>query len=374
MSVQLSRVQAAILFHLLPRVGPAAYWQLRETLGANLEQLWQLDAKRIGQLFPSEALPLLTEFRSKQADSALYQRIERIQERCFSSGIETLAFDDVAYPKLLSEIAKPPPLLFIRGDASTLSSPQLAIVGSRKPSPQGKQNARNFARILAQGGLSITSGLALGVDALAHRGALDAEGKTVAVLACGLDQIYPLRHTALAEDILDKGGAIISEFLPGTKALREHFPQRNRIISGLSYGTLVVEAAVKSGSLISARYALQQNREVFAIPGSIHNPLARGCHALIKDGASLVESPEDVANELGGFLSWHQQIQPEAARQDVNEIERKVLDALGFDGAPCDHLVDTTGFSVAELSSALLSLEMKELVEEIAGVYMRRMA
>ncbi len=202
------------------------------------------------------------------------------------------------YPTLLAELPDAPPLLFVHGDPGVLSLPQLAIVGSRNPTPGGESTARDFARHLAAAGVTVTSGLALGVDGAAHEGALDAEGVTVAVMGTGLDRVYPARHRDLAHRIAVRG-ALVSEFAPGTPPKGDHFPRRNRIISGLSLGTLVVEAALRSGSLITARLASEQGREVFAIPGSIHNPLARGCHALIRQGAKLVETGQDILDELG---------------------------------------------------------------------------
>ncbi len=207
---------------------------------------------------------------------------------------------DPAYPVLLLELPDPPLLLYVHGSVSLLSEPQLAIVGSRNPSSSGEQTAIDFARHLAAAGLVITSGLALGIDAASHRGALDVDAPTIAVMGTGLDRVYPARHRDLARQIAEQG-SLVSEFPIGTPPKPENFPQRNRIISGLSLGTLVVEAAIRSGSLISARYAMEQGREVFAIPGSIHNPLARGCHHLIRQGAKLVETAEDVIDELGSL-------------------------------------------------------------------------
>ena len=200
---------------------------------------------------------------------------------------------DPAYPVLLSQLPDPPPLLYVHGSVDLLSEPQLAMVGSRNPSRSGQQTAVDFARHLASAGLVITSGLALGIDAACHQGALDVNAPTIAVMGTGLDRVYPARHRDLALRIAEQG-SLISEFPIGTSPQPGNFPQRNRIISGLCLGTLVVEAAIRSGSLISARYALEQGREVFAIPGSIHNPLARGCHYLIRQGAKLVETAEDV--------------------------------------------------------------------------------
>ncbi len=194
-----------------------------------------------------------------------------------------IPFTDARYPRLLAEIPSPPLALFVMGDPECLAAPQLAVVGSRNPTPGGTDTAYGFSRHLAGCGLTITSGLAMGIDAAAHRGALDAGGRTIAVTGTGLGRVYPARHRDLAHRIAEQG-ALISEFPPDVGARRENFPRRNRILSGLAVGTLVVEASVQSGSLITARYALEQGREVFAIPGSIHNPLAKGCHALIRHG------------------------------------------------------------------------------------------
>ncbi len=213
------------------------------------------------------------------------------------SGTRLLPLSDPLYPPLLRQIPDPPIALFVRGDATLLSEPQLAMVGSRNPSVEGRRNAEEFAEYLAKCGLVITSGMALGIDAASHKGALKG-GKTVAVWGTGLDKAYPPRNRELAEEIIAKG-VVVSEFPPGTPPLPTHFPRRNRIISGLAVGTLVVEAAKQSGSLITARLASEQGREVFAIPGSIHNPMARGCHRLLRDGAKLVESAGDILEETG---------------------------------------------------------------------------
>ena len=222
-----------------------------------------------------------------------------------------LALDDEAYPALLKAIPDPPMLLFIRGNKDCLGLPQLAMVGSRNPTPAGLDTARMFARHLSVSGLAITSGLALGIDSASHRGALDAGGVTIAVCGCGLDRVYPAGQESLAESIC-QSGALVSEFPPGTPPSRKNFPQRNRIVSGLSVGTLVVEAARASGSLITARHAAEQGREVFAVPGSIHSPQSRGCHQLIRQGAKLVESAADIFEELGAMVS----VLAETARQD----------------------------------------------------------
>jgi DNA processing protein len=285
-----------------------------------------------------------------------------------------ITLHDPRYPARLKEIADPPPLLFVHGDADALGAAQLAMVGSRNPTPQGADNAFEFARALAPAGLIITSGLALGVDAQCHRGALAAGGKTIAVTGTGLDRVYPRRHHALAHEIALRG-ALVSEFPPGTPPLKENFPRRNRIISGLALGTLVVEASVNSGSLITARLAAEQNREVFAIPGSIHNPLARGCHALIRQGAKLVESAADVLEELGAPSSLTE-TSPEREADAVSENhlapeQRAVLAQLGFEPTPIDRIIERAGLTADVVSSILLTLELHGHVTSSGAQYYR---
>ncbi len=272
-----------------------------------------------------------------------------------------ITFDDPLYPPRLAEIANAPLALFALGDAALLASPQLAIVGARSASAQGRANAQTFAAELVRRGLVVTSGLALGIDAAAHRGALDAGGRTVAVCGNGLDRVYPARNRELAEAI-EAHGLIVSEFAIGTPPKPEHFPRRNRIISGLSLGVLVIEAVLESGSLITARLAAEQGREVFALPGSIHNPLARGCHALIRDGAKLTETVDDIVIELAPLLpSISATASPSAnpAAQVADQVQAQVLEALGFETVALDHLVARLGRPVAEIGAALLSLELQ---------------
>jgi DNA processing protein len=272
---------------------------------------------------------------------------------------------------LLREIPRPPPVLYVKGDVAALSLPQIAIVGSRHGSRSGVQVAESFAASLAASGFAVTSGMALGIDAAAHRGALRA-GKTLAVLAGGVDVIYPRQHRELYGQILDRGGAILSEMPPGSQPQRHFFPQRNRLISGLATGVLVVEAAPKSGSLITARQAMEQGREVFAVPGSIHNPLARGCHQLIREGATLTETLTDMVNQLGGMLAFKAQEAGLAATplpQDARE--QAVFEKLGFDPVDFDTLAKELALPAAELTGLLVSLELQGLVENIAGFYQR---
>jgi DNA processing protein len=285
-----------------------------------------------------------------------------------------------AYPALLAGIADPPIGLFISGNPDVLSLPQLAIVGARNPTPTGRENAHDFAAHLAGCGLTITSGLALGIDAVSHEGALHGGGSTIAVCGTGLDINYPRANQDLAAAIAAKG-ALISEFPLGTPALKSNFPRRNRLISGLSLGTLVVEAAVQSGSLITARLAAEQGREVFAIPGSIHNPLARGCHQLIRQGAKLVETADDIFAELRALTGTLRAARPAASTSASEENSRPaldkdyeiLLDALGFEPASVDSLIERTGLKADEVASMLLILELEGRIEPYpGGLYVRR--
>lgn len=289
-----------------------------------------------------------------------------------------LTLADPRYPELLRNTDRPPPLLAIKGNPNILGEPQLAIVGSRSPSQGGRDNAFQFARHLSRAGLIITSGLALGIDGEAHKGALAGGSPTIAVTATGLDRVYPARHKELAHRIVSEGGAIISEFPLGTSPRPENFPQRNRLISGLSLGTLVVEAAIRSGSLITARYAREQGREVFAIPGSIHNPLSKGCHQLIKHGGKLVETASDIIEELAPQLEAA--ICPPASptpaqpqQLSLSTDQRQLLDTMGFDPVTIDQLSEKTPFQAAEIASMLLILELGgHVASEAGGRYQRR--
>lgn len=279
-----------------------------------------------------------------------------------------LTLADSSYPQSLLEIPDPPSVLYIRGNPALLQSPGIAIVGSRNATPQGLKTAESFAQALAGRGFAIISGLALGIDAAAHRGALTTEGATIAVIGTGADRVYPARNKELALAIA-RHGTIVSEFPLGTPAIAANFPRRNRIISGLSRGVLVVEAAPESGSLITARLAAEQGREVFAIPGSIHSPVARGCHKLIKQGAKLVETAQDILEELGG--------DPEP--RDVPDLVKTsgnddLLKALGHVPCELDELVDRTGLSADLLLGELLTLELDGLIATLPGNRHQRLA
>lgn len=279
-----------------------------------------------------------------------------------------LTLADAAYPAALLEIADPPNVLYVRGNPALLQKPGLGMVGSRNATPQGLQTAESFAKTLAAHGLTIISGLALGIDAAAHRGALAAGGATIAVIGTGADRLYPARNKELALAIAEHG-AIVSEFPLGTPAIASNFPRRNRIISGLSRGILVVEAAPESGSLITARLAGEQGREVFAIPGSIHSPVARGCHKLIKQGAKLVETAQDVLEELGNFEEV-----PCPAEALPSIDENPLLTAIGHDPCGLDELVERTGFSADQLLAELLTLELTGQLATLPGNRYQRLA
>jgi len=269
----------------------------------------------------------------------------------------------------------------VLGDAGVLASVQLAIVGSRSPTVSGRRTARDFAQHLAAAGLTITSGLAVGIDAAAHEGALAAPGRTVAVLGCGLEQIYPAEHRPLARAIIAQGGALVGEFPPGTPPRRENFPQRNRLIAALSLGTLVVEAAPRSGSLLTARLAGAAGREVFAVPGSIHSPLSRGCHELIRRGAHLTENPDDILKALNFSArptTTRQRSDTTGAPPDLKPPMDKghkiLLDALGFEPADLDALAVRTGFKPEAVSSMMLILELEGHVRSAHGGRYARVA
>lgn len=382
----LSPLAATLLVLRLPDVGVAGYWQLLGLFESPLQFLSQ-PVQSLRSLLNPVAADMLIQFHADPEGSDLGRKLAAELVYIESqSNLHCLTYDSPLYPRLLREIPRPPPLLYVRGDPTCLSLPQLAIVGSRNPSGGGSENAERFAHFLAERGFAITSGLALGIDAAAHRGALRAGGKTIAVMGTGIDLIYPSRHRQLAQEIVESGGALVSEFPLGTSSHASNFPQRNRIISGLSGGTLVVEAAVQSGSLITASYALQHDREVFAIPGSIHNPLARGCHQLIRQGATLVETAQDIVDQLAGLLSYKRQevrsaktLQPELFDESVDvkpepllsTDEQSLLQALGYDPLPVDLLAERTGLDVGNLSAQLIGLEIKGLIQQVGACYQR---
>lgn len=285
-------------------------------------------------------------------------------------GQHLLTLADADYPARLLELPDPPTVLYVRGRLECLNRDGIAIVGSRNATPQGAGNARIFAKALSESGFAIISGLALGVDAAAHQGALEAAGETVAVIGTGADRLYPARNRSLALEVTERG-AIVSEFPLGTPAAAANFPRRNRIISGLSRGVLVVEAAVESGSLITARLAGEQGREVFAIPGSIHSPQSRGCHQLIRQGAKLVETADDILEELGHPVATNRD--PSVAADGIGPEHAAILDQAGFDPVTIDELVGRSGLTADALSVILLQLELGGHLASLPGGRFQRL-
>ena len=290
---------------------------------------------------------------------------------------QLIAWDDSDYPQALLTLADAPPVLFFLGRRELLNRPALAIVGSRHATPQGVENARAFASALSRAGLTIVSGLALGIDAGAHAGGLEGDGSTLACIGTGPDRVYPASHRDLAHVIALSGG-IVSEFVPGTPPLRQNFPRRNRLISGIANGVLVVEATLSSGSLITARLAGEQGREVFAIPGSIHSPFSRGCHKLIRDGAKLVETAQDVLDELrieGVAIPTAAKVRGEPPeRAALSSPHRAIVTALGGDPCDLDTLIVRTRLAPAALSAALVELELDGHVAALPGGRWQRVA
>jgi len=364
---------------ILGRVGLSAR-RLHATLAALRIRTGSINA--IGELLglPSAALAQLGLPSAARAwlgapDMRRLAADRRWQERQRIMLIDTF---DTAYPPRLADIPDAPALLYVRGDPSVLRRPQLAIVGTRQPTLPGRDIALRWAAALSRAGWVVTSGLALGIDAAAHRGALSAAGATVAVLGTGLDRIYPRRHESLAQQIIQRG-ALVSELPPGSAPVRWSFPRRNRLISGLSVGTLVVEAASDSGSLTTARRTLEQGRLLFAIPGSIHNDLARGCHRLIRSGARLVESTDDMLQDIAPFITKSTDsaadMTPRAedpGQRWLDKGHKILLDALGFEPASIDTLVGRTGFPSQSGASMLQLLELQGIVgAEPGGRFVR---
>lgn len=310
------------------------------------------------------------------------QRFEQTLQAMQRGEFQVLYEQMPEYPSLLSKITDPPPFLFYRGNVQCLHQPQLAMVGTRKPSPSARKIAFEFARQLAQSGIWISSGLAQGIDADCHRGALAAGGgRTIAVLGTGIDVCYPSAHQPLYDQIVAEGGLVLTEFLPKTEPLAHHFPRRNRIVSGMSVGVLVVEAALKSGSLITARLAAEQGRDVLVIPGHIGNEQVAGCHQLIREGARLVTSVEDILEDLN--LSRNPLLAAEFS-ENSSQVERSVSSAtplephlqplmmhLDWTGQSVDTLVESSGIDVATLSGLLMELELSGLVTQVSGLYQR---
>lgn len=360
----------------LPKFGARRQQAILEQL-PEFEQLLTHNAATLKALgLAAETIDALEAWRRQDSAHPVVASADGIYRNCLRTGTAIVTMADADYPEPLRHIHDGPLVLYVRGDRSLLGREQIGIVGSRNATRAGLEHARSFAAALGQKGLLVTSGLALGVDGAAHAGALDAGFPTVAVIGNGVDKPYPYRHRTLSERIAGEG-VIVSEYPPGTSAKAGHFPRRNRIISGLSRGILVVEAGLKSGSLITACLALEQGREVFAIPGSVHNPLARGCHHLIRQGAKLVETVDDICEELGGWWTGQNEGDPSSvvmkrpAIEGLDSREIAVLEALGYDPQSTDDLCSVTGLPADQLMQSLLLLELKGLVDSAPGGFQR---
>lgn len=349
----MTEAEAWLRLGLVPGLGPVALRRLLSDLGtpeaiaaASTASLARAVGEKLAAAIRSGPDPALLEASLRWLDAP---------------GNHLLTFADAEYPQRLLDLPDPPPLLFAKGRPALLERDALAIVGSRNATPQGMANAEAFARALADSGFAIVSGLAMGVDAAAHRGGLSGAGGSIAVVGTGLDIVYPARNRELERE-LAAAGLLLSEFPLGTQPLAANFPRRNRVISGLVRGVLIVEAALQSGSLITARYAVEQGREVFAIPGSIHSPLSKGCHLLIKQGAKLVESARDILEELGAA-----QIAASPPAAVASQEDSMLLAALGYDPVDLDTLCARSGLTAESASAMLLTLELDGIVARLPG-------
>ena len=356
--LSLSRCMA---LYLCKGLGLASIKALMDKI--DLNSLFGATAKELQRLGLND--PIVT-----QLTNINWQHVDEVIQRCANLSITIVSYFDNRYPAQLKQISTAPLLLFCKGNIDLLMRPQIAIVGSRSATPTGLEIASEFAYQLIQSGLVVTSGLARGIDGAAHKGALANTGETIAVLGTGADVIYPKRHHLLYQQIAERG-LIVSEFLPGVLANACNFPRRNRIISGLALGVVLVEAEIKSGSLITARYALEQDREVFAIPGSIKNPLSQGCHFLLKQGAKLTEHVSDILEEVS-FLSENSLYTIESmSENEAPQEDCPVLENLGFEVTSVDTLTQRTQWPVEQVVARLLDLELEDKVERVLNGYIK---
>ena len=344
----------------VPRLGPATFQKIIHHI--SVSELFRLNQQQLST----------AGFSEKQIE-ALHNPDTGFINRCLEWQHDDryiITLNDSAYPESLRQIADPPPLLFVEGDRKILCEPQVAVVGSRNASPAGKRHAIGLAQQLAESGVTVTSGLAIGIDGYAHQGALRG-GKTVAVIGAGLDKVYPARHKTLARQIITSGGCLVSELPPWYGAKGFQFPRRNRIISGLSFGVLVVEAGLQSGSLITARLAAEQGRDVYAMPGAVGNPGVAGCHKLIKEGAKLVESVDDIIQEWPQFFLQAVETQKQCNISSQSLPFSDLLDNVGDETTSVDQLATITGLPVETVLTQLLELELSGVVAAVPGGYIR---
>ncbi len=355
---------ASLRLALVPGVGPVTRQALLDRFGSAEAALAASPSqlRQIPGVGPAIARNILAAHEHVDAEAEL--------QRCRENGVTILADHDPAYPRLLREIHNPPAFLFVRGQLKPEDALAVGMVGTRHATTYGRQQAERLAAGLARAGLTIVSGLARGIDAAVHRAALLAGGRTVAVLASGVLNVYPPEHQKLADEICERG-ALISENPPLFEPVSGAFPQRNRLISGLSLGVVVVEAAQRSGSLITARHAMEQGREVFAVPGRIDSRTSRGCHRLIRDGAKLVECVEDVLDEFGPLVEAAPRpdgtVMHHPAELQLNDLERQVLNAVSGDPTSIDRVVEATGLPVQRVLATISVLEMRSLIRRVSG-------
>ena len=374
-------LQAYLRLTLNPEFGASRLGSLLQRFGqlsAAMEAVEDQQSPRAPSLPEHNILARAFEPADKATEKATYAAMQWREQ----PGCELITYQAKTYPQLLREVTGAPPLLFAQGQTALLHSACCAIVGSRAASHYGERHSRWFAHELASFGFTIVSGLAKGIDAAAHRGALQAEGATIAVMGTGIDQIYPRNNQTLFEQII-REGLVLSEFPLGFPPRAEHFPQRNRIIAGLSLGTLVVEGSLRSGSLITARLAMEQGRDVFAMPGPIHSGKSRGCHKLLRDGAVLVEDPDEICSQL--LEHWHhpRPLRSNKTKQTEDSVssnrvasgltkdQQKIAAALTEQDMLLDHLISLTGLSVAAVTSAVLQMESQGLLKQEGGRVMR---
>lgn len=359
-----SLLEAWLRLVSLPGIGPVRGRQLLER--CPLADLSQADVSMLRQLGLNE--PQIAHWVSPDQ-----HKLARVFSWLEQDGNRLLPFDDPLYPPMLRETVGAPLLLFVQGRCEALNVPLLAMVGTRQPTPGGRQAAQSLASALSDAGVGLCSGLALGIDGVAHQAALQAQGITVAVLGTGLAQVYPRRHVPLAQQIVAQGGALVSEFWPDDGVRAENFPRRNRIISGLSMGTLVVEAAEQSGSLITARFALEQGRELFAVPGSWMNPQAKGCHRLIQQGAKLVCTAADILEELGHFLGSQPRMTPRpiTTAAPAHLPRDNLLDNVGYEATDIETIAALSRRPVELVMGQLIELELLGWIASVPGGYVR---
>ena len=362
----MTRTEAYLILNALRLVGPVRVRKLREALGAVEGLLAQPTSRMAGVEGVGQAVA--ESIRGWEKSFDLEKELKQIEKL----KLQVIDVEDPSYPSLLREIHDPPMVLYYRGNLEAVRGASIGVVGTREATGYGIELAKKLGYQLAYAGVGVISGLARGIDTAAHQGALAAKGKTAAVLGCSMDQVYPAENRALAEKMEESGGCVMSEFCLGTAPDRQTFPMRNRIVSGLSKGLLVVEAARASGAMITAKQALEQGRQVFAVPGRIDHPQSGGCHQLLKDGARLVESVEDVLAEFEFLLPPSEMPSINLPQGNLGEQERKVLEALGREEMHMDVLTRKCGLPSPAVSATLLKLEMKRWVRQMPGKYFTR--